>query len=78
MAFVVTKNAHVDHNDIADMFAGGAYHEDQAALLNAIGKRLSGEPKHLTDIADKVAKHLDDSGRSLIRALAEATVERGR
>jgi hypothetical protein len=77
MAFVVTKNVHVDHNDIADMFVNGAYHEDQAALFNAIGKHFSGEPQHLADMAEKMVKHLDDSGRSLIKTLAEATGERG-
>ena len=52
MAFVVTKNVHVDHDDIADMFVEGAYHQDQAALFNAIGRRFSGdEPKHLKTMA---------------------------
>lgn len=73
MAFVVTKNVHVDHDDIADMFVEGAYHQDQAALFNAIGKRFSGdEPKHLETMAEAMAKHLDDSGRTLIKALARA------
>jgi uncharacterized membrane-anchored protein YhcB (DUF1043 family) len=72
MVFVVTKNVHVDHDDIADMFVEGAYHEDQAALLNAIGRRFSDEPKHLADVAEELAKHLNDSGRTLIKALTEA------
>lgn len=72
MAFVVTKNVHVDHDDIADMFAEGAYPQDQAALFNAIGKRFSDEPKHLAELAEEVAKHLNDSGRTLIKALVEA------
>ena len=72
MAFVVTKNVHVDHDDIADMFVEGAYHEDQAALFNAIGRRFNDEPKHLADMALEMAKHLNDSGRTLIRTLAEA------
>jgi hypothetical protein len=78
MAFVVTKNVHVDHDDIADMFVEGAYHQDQAALFNAIGKRFSGdEPKHLASMAEEIAKHLDDSGRTLIKALARALLHSG-
>ena len=72
MAFVVTKNVHVDHDDIADMFVEGAYHEDQAALFNAIGRRFNDEPKHLADVTEVLAKHLNDSGRTLIKALAKA------
>ena len=72
MAFVVTKNVHVDHDGIADMFVEGAYPQDQAALFNAIGKHFSDEPKHLAELAEEVAKHLNDSGRTLIGALAEA------
>ncbi len=73
MAFVVTKTVHVDHDDIADMFVEGAYHQDQAALFNAISRRFSGdEPKHLETMAGEMAKHLDDSGRTLIRAPARA------
>lgn len=73
MALVVTKNVHIDHDDIADMFVEGAYHQDQAALFNAIGKRFCGdEPKHLETMAEEMAKHLDDSGGTLIKALARA------
>ena len=73
MAFVVTKNVHVDHDDIADMFVEGAYHQDQATLFNAIGKRFSSdEPEHLATMAEEMAKHLDDSGRTLIKAFARA------
>ncbi len=73
MAFVVTKSVHVDHDDIADMFVEGAYQQDQAALFNAIGTRYSSdEPKHLEAMAEEMAKHLDDSGRTLIKALARA------
>ncbi len=73
MAFVVKKNVHVDHDDIANMFVEGAYHQDQAALFNAIGRRFSGdEPKHIETMAGEMAKHLDDSGRTLINALARA------
>lgn len=72
MAFIVTKDVHVDHDDIADMFVEGAYHQDQAALFNAIGRHFSDEPKHLADMAEEVAKHLNDSGRTLIQALAKA------
>lgn len=76
MAFVVTKNVHLDHDDIADMFVEGAYHQDQAALFNAIGRHFSDEPKHLADMAEEVAKHLSNSGRTLIKALAEAIHDR--
>ncbi len=73
MALVVTKNVHVDQDDIADMFVEGAYHQDQAALFNAIGRRFSSdEPKHLVAMAEELAKHLDDPGRTLIKALATA------
>ena len=72
MAFIVTKDVHVDHDDIADMFVEGAYHQDQAALFNAIGRHFSDEPKHLADMAEEVAKHLNASGRTLIQALAKA------
>lgn len=72
MAFVVTKTVHVDHNEIADMFVEGAYHQDQAALFNAIGNHFGDEPKHLADVADEVAKHLNASGRMLIKALAKS------
>ena len=79
MAFVVTKSVHVDHDDIADMFVEGAYHQDQAALFNAIGERFSSdERKHLADVAKEMAKHLDDSGRTLIEALARALSDSGR
>ena len=73
MAFVVTKSVHVDHDDIADMFVEGAYHQDQAALFNAIGGRFnSDEPTHLANVAEEMAKHLNDSGRALVEALAKA------
>ncbi|MDH3661684.1 MAG: hypothetical protein OEU92_16925, partial [Alphaproteobacteria bacterium] len=61
-----------DHDDIADMFVEGAYHEDQAALFNAIGKRFSDEPEHLADMTSAMAKHLNDSGRTLIKTLAKS------
>ena len=54
---------HVDQDEIADMFVEGAYHQDQAALFNAIGKRFSSdEPKYLMNMADEVAKQGGPAG----------------
>lgn len=75
MAFVVTKNVHVNHDDIAATFVEGAYHEDQAWLFNSIGEHYRDEPMRLASMAEQVAKHLDDSGQKLIKALAKAISE---